>query len=241
MEESKSDSKKVLVTKNGPYLVTGMVPLGTEIATIGEENQPEFWKRGKEFPLQETYALCRCGNSKNKPYCDGSHNAGFDGAETAKRVEYLKLAEKMIGPGVDLTDAESLCVAGRFCHLSGGTWANVENSDNPSNKAVAIKTACNCPSGRLVAWDKKTGKAIEHAFVPSISLIQDPQAGVSGPLWVKGGIQIESADGHKYEVRNRITLCRCGKSKNKPYCDATHIKAKFNDGDSSAKIIKRKR
>ena len=46
---------------------------------------------------------------------------------------------------------------------------------------------------------------------------------------VRGGIQIESADGFKYEVRNRVTLCRCGKSQNKPFCDGTHAQIKFRD------------
>jgi CDGSH-type Zn-finger protein len=39
---------------------------------------------------------------------------------------------------------------------------------------------------------------------------------------VRGGITIESADGVPYEVRNRVTLCRCGRSDNKPFCDASH-------------------
>ncbi|MCJ7713336.1 CDGSH iron-sulfur domain-containing protein, partial [Candidatus Bathyarchaeota archaeon] len=58
---------------------------------------------------------------------------------------------------------------------------------------------------------------------------------VSGPIWVKGGVIVESSDGTSYEVRNRQTLCRCGKSENKPFCDGTHIKAGFNDGDKSLK------
>jgi hypothetical protein len=80
-----------------------------------------------------------------------------------------------------------------------------------------------------VVWDKK-GKAIEPEVKPSIGLVQDPQAGVSGPIWVHGGIPIEAADGTTYEVRNRVTLCRCGKSGNKPFCDGTHITIKFSDG-----------
>jgi len=46
---------------------------------------------------------------------------------------------------------------------------------------------------------------------------------------------VESSDGTVYESRNRATLCRCGKSLNKPYCDGTHIMAGFNDGDESLK------
>jgi CDGSH-type Zn-finger protein len=50
---------------------------------------------------------------------------------------------------------------------------------------------------------------------------------------VKGGVPVESADASVFENRNRVTLCRCGGSKNKPFCDGTHLKDRFNDGDES--------
>ena len=78
-------------------------------------------------------------------------------------------------------------------------------------------------SGRLLVWDKD-GNPIEPELEPSIELVEDPSKGVSGPLWVRGGIPIESADGTTYEIRNRITLCRCGKSENKPFCDGIHLR-----------------
>jgi hypothetical protein len=73
-----------------------------------------------------------------------------------------------------------------------------------------------------VVWDKKTGKAIEPEFERSIGLVEDPKIGISGPIWVRGGIPVESADGNIYEIRNRVTLCRCGKSSNKPFCDSSY-------------------
>jgi len=230
------NNQKVKVTKDGPYIVTGNVPLGTEIALEGKTGELEIWKKGKTYPDQESYALCRCGRSNDKPYCDGMHaKINFDGSETASKVEILKQSEKIQGPGVDLTDAESYCSNGRFCHLAGGTWKNVQNSDDPKSKDIAIQTACNCPSGRLIVWDKKTKKPIEPDFTPSISLTQDPQAKVSGPIWLKGSVQLVCSDDTNYEKRNRITLCRCGRSNNKPFCDGNHITTKFNDGDESLK------
>ena len=77
------------------------------------------------------------------------------------------------------------------------------------------------PSGRLVAWDNETGKPIEPKLEPSLGLIEDPVEQCSGPIWARGG--------HRYEVRNRVTLCRCGASKNKPFCDGTHAAIKFRD------------
>lgn len=228
--------KKVVITKNGPYLVSGNLPLSKEISTIGEEGEPEKWVKGAKYPDKNSYALCRCGKSQKKPYCDGTHvKVNFNGEETAERAAYLDQAEKLPGPDLDLTDAQNLCARARFCHLSGGTWNNVENSDNPKAKKIAIQSACNCPSGRLVVWDKKTKKAIEPKHDPAISITEDPQAKASGPIWIKGGIPLESEDGIKYETRNRVTVCRCGKSQNKPFCDGSHLDVHFNDGNESLK------
>jgi hypothetical protein len=55
--------------------------------------------------------------------------------------------------------------------------------------------------------------------------------GLSGPLWVHGGIGVIGADGFAYEVRNRVALCRCGASRNKPFCDGSHVSTGFNDKD----------
>jgi CDGSH-type Zn-finger protein len=223
------EEQKIKVLKNGPYEVSGKVPLSVENIVADENNVPDKWEKGKDCPLQENYRLCRCGKSKNKPYCDGSHiKTGFDGNETAGNLPYSEQAETIEGPELDLKDAQGFCASARFCHKSIGTWQLTENSDDPQNKKMAVESACNCPSGRLTAYDKKTGKPIEPEFTPSIGLVEDIPAGVSGPLWVRGGIQIESAQGYKYEKRNRVTLCRCGKSQNKPFCDGSHMESHFS-------------
>jgi CDGSH-type Zn-finger protein len=225
---------KIVIAKNGPYLVSGSLPLRKEIAKVGKDGEPEKWVKGMRYPAQENYALCRCGQSKRKPFCDNTHvEAGFDGTETASRKSFAEQAVKIEGPGIDLHDAEPLCSEGRFCHPEGGTWHLTLESDDPGKRKSAIQQACNCPSGRLVAHDKKTGEPIEPEFEPQISLVEDPQKKASGPIWVKGGVEIESEGGQAYETRNRVTLCRCGESDNKPFCDGEHIRAKFDDGDES--------
>jgi len=171
----------------------------------------------------ENYSLCRCGQSENKPFCDGTHaKINFDGTETASRDPYLSQAKDIDGPTLKLTDCEHLCASARFCHRGGEIWSLVPKSGNSEAQRIVIEDAADCPSGRLVVWDKKTGKAIEPELEKSIVLIEDPEIGVSGPIWVRGGIPIESADGNTYEIRNRVTLCRCGKSSNKPFCDSSH-------------------
>ena len=127
------------------------------------------------------------------------------------------------GPNLKLTDVEKLCASGRFCLSAGGTWELTRRSNDPKAREMAIQQVANCPAGRLVAWDKSTEELIEPEFEPSIGLVQDPQENVEGPLWVRGGIPIEAANGRIYEVRNRVTLCRCGKSNNKPFCDSSHL------------------
>jgi CDGSH-type Zn-finger protein len=153
----------------------------------------------------------------------------FDGTETASRESYLDQAGVIEGPSLLLTDAEGLCAYARFCDPDGSIWALVDHSDDPAVRDKVVNMAAACPSGRLVAWDRETRRAIEPDLEPSIGVIEDPGEGVSGPLWVRGGIPIESEDGTRYEVRNRVTVCRCGASSNKPFCDGSHASIGFKD------------
>lgn len=220
---------KITIIKDGPYVVTGNVPLCKEIIVVDKEHSPLTWKKGMCYPKKQSYSLCSCGKSGEKPYCDGTHSKiRYKGKETANRELFLKQAHKIDGPNLVLRDVPKLCASAAFCERLGGTWNLVERSNDDAARKAAIQQACDCPSGRLVAFHKKTGKEIEPEFKPSISLVEDPDAGFSGPIWVKGRIPIFAADGTKYEVRNRVTLCRCGKSKNKPFCDSRHISAGFS-------------
>jgi len=214
---------KIHVSKNGPYLVSGGIPISEQIIGTDDEGYSRKWHKGKEFAAQENYTLCRCGSSKKKPFCDGTHmKVKFNGTETASRESYLDQAEEIDGPELKLTDAEVLCAYARFCDRAGGIWNLTGNSEDSEAKETAIEESGNCPSGRLVVWHKQ-GKAIEPEFEQSLGLVEDPQEGVTGPIWVRGGIPVGSADGTTYEIRNRVTLCRCGKSSNKPFCDSSHV------------------
>jgi CDGSH-type Zn-finger protein len=109
-----------------------------------------------------------------------------------------------------------------MCLRAGGIRELTLHSNDPDARHIAIEEVTNCNSGRLVAFDKETGKPIEPEFEHSIAVIEEPQRGYSGPLWVRGCILIEAANGTPYEIRNRVTLCRCGISSNKPFCDGSH-------------------
>ena len=113
----------------------------------------------------------------------------------------------------------------------------VQSSDQPAASRLVEQQAGDCPGGRLRARESarqraqapSCGPAVEPRFEPSIGLVQDTAKGVSGPLWVRGGIEVLSGDGSAYEIRNRMALCRCGASANKPFCDGSHVPAGFND------------
>jgi len=227
MAESKG---RVTILKDGPYLVRGSVPLVRLTIGVNAAGESVCWEKGETFPAQAQYALCRCGASRRKPFCDGAHaRAGFDGTETASREPYLEQAEVIEGPALRLTDAEALCAFARFCDPNGRVWNLVERSDQPQARAFTEQESGDCPGGRLVAWDKATGKAHEPTLHPQAGLVEDPAQGCSGGIALWGGVEVVGADGKAYEVRNRQTLCRCGASRNKPFCDGTHAATKFTD------------
>ena len=165
---------------------------------------------------------------RKRPFCDGTHaKIGFDGSETSDRSSYLDQAQAIEGPALVLTDAEKLCAFARFCDTHGKVWAQVSQTDDPKIRALFLRQVNDCPSGRLVAWDKWTKKSFEPELPVSIGLIEDPEEKCSGPIWLRGGIAVIAVDGFEYETRNRATLCRCGESTNKPFCDGTHAAVKF--------------
>jgi CDGSH-type Zn-finger protein len=224
LQESENSSKNITVSKDGPYIVTGGVPLMVMEICNDAEGNCRTWRTVEEFPIQQTYALCRCGHSKNKPFCDGTHvHIHFNGGETAGDESYLRHPKIIKGPELELADYEGLCVHARFCMRAGGIWNLTEQSDIVVARNTAIEEACNCPSGRLVLKDRKTDKTIEPELEKSIVVVEYPARGEHGPLWVRGGIPVVSSGGKPYSVRNRLTLCRCGKSRNKPFCDGSHV------------------
>jgi CDGSH-type Zn-finger protein len=90
---------RVTVTRNGPYLVEGAVPLANQTIESDEEGGSREWLEGPAFAADEVYELCRCGQSSNKPFCDRTHlKVGFDGTETASRAPYLDQADVFEGP-----------------------------------------------------------------------------------------------------------------------------------------------
>src|SRR4030065_2119636 len=152
------DLQRIKVSKNGPYLVSGGIPVLKQTILADSEGTSLEWRKDVEYQRQEKCGLCRCGKSKNKPFCDGTHlKISFDGTETAGDEEYIDKPKEIHGPGLTLIDAAQLCAAPRFLRRAGGIWNLVSESDNPQSRRIIIEEACDSPSGRLVVRDKKNG------------------------------------------------------------------------------------
>lgn len=225
-------TRKITIIPDGPYEVTPDVPLNHATIVPDERGAGKEWDVGKpyETPGEEPYYLCRCGRSKDKPFCDGTHErVDFHSREVAGDAPYHESAEHYQGETIDLLDKEELCAVARFCDRGEQVWGYVQSSGRPGLEKEAIYQACACPSGRLTIR-RKNGEQIEPALPQEISTIEDPAKDHRGPLWVKGGIQVEGSDGRQYHIRNRMTLCRCGESGNMPFCDASHLQCDHMKG-----------
>ncbi|MDR2505411.1 MAG: CDGSH iron-sulfur domain-containing protein [Oscillospiraceae bacterium] len=216
-------AKTIRVLANGPYEVSPDVPLTVKTIVPNQNNiSTSYQEDGRQESGLVPYHLCRCGQSANKPYCDGSHYAaGFDGTETASRESYVNRSEVFEGEAVDMLQDER-CASLRFCDRGPRVWNAVRQSGNPINLQFAKEECANCLAGRLTLRGKD-GHLMEPLLPVEAGLIQDTVAGKRGPIAAIGGIDLIDADGQPYEQRNRMTLCRCGQSQNKPFCDTRHL------------------
>jgi CDGSH-type Zn-finger protein len=212
------------VVADGPYLVIG-ARLVRMRPVYDEAGNGVEWERGAEIPRSESYELCRCGRSATKPFCDGAEKLGaFDGSEVADRSPTDQRRRVCSEAPIVLTDDRSLCAHAAFCQRgSTNAWTLAREAEDPETRAVLVAMVRRCPSGRLQYRVVPDLEPTEERLEPEVAVVDD------GPLWVRGGIPIRGADGFEYEVRNRVTLCRCGHSSNKPFCDGSHWEVGFTD------------
>ncbi len=220
-----SAEQRIVVRENGPYRVEGGVPLLRTAIVYTEYGEPVAWAEGPGFKTGKVYELCRCGQSKTKPFCDSTHEQiDFDGTETASRAPTATRRETYEGVGVVMTDDPTLCTRAGFCgDRFTKVWQMIEHTDDPEVRERLKAMVSRCPSGRLDYAVPPDPTPFESEFQPSIGVQPD------GPYWVRGGIPVVSEDGTPWEVRNRVTLCRCGMSPNKPFCNGWHEFYGFED------------
>jgi CDGSH-type Zn-finger protein len=219
-----NEAVSISVRRNGPYVVEGRAPLVRKSKVMSEFDESMVWRRGSTVPADSPYRLCRCGQSSHKPFCDGTHaRVGFDGTETAPSQPSEERRQRFPSPAITLTDDQSLCISAAFCHSrTTDVWAMVEQSQDTDVRFELMHRVQSCPSGRLVY---ELADGVHETDLPiEIGVIKD------GPYWVTGAIAVTLSDGRTLEVRNRVTLCRCGHSANKPLCDGTHEEIGFADG-----------
>ena len=195
---------------DGPYLV---------------KNLKNFANQKGPIETRETMALCRCGESANKPFCDGTHaKIGFSSAKLAGRVEDKR--ENYPGKKITIHDNRGICAHAGRC--TDGLAAVFRLKEEPWIHADAasadeiIATIQKCPSGAL-----STSVAdVEHGDrdgEPTIFVAPN------GPYVVSGGPDLGDTTHAEGASKEHFTLCRCGGSKNKPFCDGTHWQIEFKD------------
>jgi CDGSH-type Zn-finger protein len=221
------EKPKILLLPNGPYyLLNDMEPKVVENLQ-NSEGQPLSTLRG--------VALCRCGASKNKPFCDGTHGTiGFSSEnKTQDNSSIIKDKRKnYVGKEITIHDNRKICSHAAECvnnlpsvfKFNARPWINPDAAD----KQQIINTIKKCPSGALgYSIDEVEYKDQERMSMVTVSK--------DGPYTITGvidliGDNIQFAEGFSKE---HYTLCRCGASNNKPFCDGMHITINFKDNDKN--------
>jgi CDGSH-type Zn-finger protein len=208
---------KITCLPNGPYYLLNDV----EAAPVPNLRRAS----GEACAAVRGVALCRCGGSGNKPFCDGTH--GRNGFKDDNRADPANNRRKAYaGKRITILDNRALCAHAAFCtdelasvfRHHDTPWIDPEGASVESIVAVIRK----CPSGALsYAID---GVEAGPPQRPPMVTVTD-----NGPYAVTGGIElvgVKFGDGASTE---HYTLCRCGASRNKPFCDGSHWDANFKD------------
>ena len=207
-----SPEKKPGITPapNGPYIVKAL-------KKCTNKNGP--------METKEIMALCRCGASNNKPFCDGTHaKIGFSSDKLEGRLEDKNVSYK--GKKITIHDNRSVCAHAGYCtdNLASVFRIKEEPWINPDEASVEdiIAAIRNCPSGAL-SYSIDDADNHQSAVEPTILIAPN------GPYVVSGEIELSDTDWGEGVSKNEFTLCRCGSSKNKPFCDGSHWYIKFSD------------
>lgn len=227
MSEKPQDEKCIVIMLDGPYTVYGGLPLVQKTQIVSEYGEPLTWRTDGVIPTGRSYTLCRCGQSRNKPFCDETHlEIDFDGTETASNAPTTE--RQWIFPGttgIHVRKDPSLCSSAGFCgNRLEGIAQIARRTQDPIVRAQVMAMVERCPSGSLT-YSLEPGQAdIEPDYPDQVAAtIEITSDGpINGPLWVTGNILIVRSDGVPLERRNRVTLCCCGRSRNKPFCDGSH-------------------
>ena len=152
---------------------------------------------------------------------------GFDGAETADRGEARERRVAYEGAELTIHDDRSICSHAGICtenlpsvwKLGEEPWIDPHGGETARIIAIVEQ----CPSGALSYSLKAGGESDQQPRSADITVLPN------GPYALQGEVNLISSNGEPWESRARVTLCRCGLSKNKPFCDGSHWNGGFND------------
>ena len=199
--------------KNGPLLVKSL----TKLVRIGSDAAHE---------TKDTMALCRCGRSGTKPLCDGTHaKIGFDDAKQDGRARDRR--RDYVGDELTIHDNRGICAHAAFCterspkvfRADQRPWIDPDAA--PADET--IETIRACPSGALSFTRGGTEERDRDDDDPRILVAP------AGPYAVKGGVELVGVEWAEGASREHYDLCRCGGSKNKPFCDGAHWNVQFDE------------
>jgi CDGSH-type Zn-finger protein len=220
------DDMRIVVVRDGPYVVHGRIPLVRKTQVVSEYGEPLTWKKEGDIETPETYDLCRCGKSDFFPFCDATHSLiDFDGTETAETGSTADRQEVFEGTGIVVKRDYSLCMESGFC--ADRTTDVLEMTPRTADtqvRSLVIAMIERCPSGSYCYSLNANEPDIEPDLPRQIAVTTEMTSDgpIPGALWATGNIPVERADGQPFETRNRVTLCSCGRSHHKPLCDGTH-------------------
>ncbi len=206
-----ANTPRVNCAANGPYVVESLETL--------------TGRNGDALPTHARMILCRCGHSGRKPFCDGSHaRVGFTDELGSDRVPDMR--DTYAGRAITIHDNRGLCSHAGYCtdRLKTVFRLGVEPWIDPDGATAdaIVKVIRVCPSGAL----SYTLDGVEHRdqeCPPAIRVTPN------GPYRLQGGVQLLDARNLEGASTEHRTLCRCGHSRNKPFCDGSHWGANFRD------------
>ena len=198
----------VSLIENGPYSVSG----DFQLLKAG----------GRRLETSDVVELCRCGESKNMPLCDRvGCEAGFGVAEESGPVGPRQYTGKTIDVGFDASicihDAACIYGASDVFDVRNRPWIDLIDADAERIAAVVRR----CPSGAL-GYQRLDGGEEEQPDRPA-TIFARP----NGPYYLRGDIEIVTSTGQHLHSCMRASLCRCGSSRNKPFCDNNHEMINF--------------
>ncbi len=206
---------KIVPRENGPLVVMASPILRDQ--------------SGSEIETKDVVALCRCGKSANKPFCDGAHEAaGFSSAPDHSKIRNAAVTYQGQVEGVDVTISYTpvLCShAGECARRASGVFKPSEKPwVQPENGTLTeiMDVMAGCPSGalRISLGDQPA----QHMTTGDVEITVEK----NGPYHVKN-VALEAEFNGMGASRTKYVLCRCGASKNKPFCDGTHYEEGWRD------------